>query len=352
MRLLAAFLIYVFVATNLAALDQTISATDLLDDLAESGQVAGVVGGVFDDGEITWMHASGASSDNGQMTSETVVRIASIAKPMTAVAVMQLVEKGKIDLDAPLTQILSDYPQWAGITPRQILAHTSGIGAYANKKEASNTVPYETIEDAVGIFSKRSLESVPGEKYAYTTYGYVVLGLLIEKASGMTYGEYMHQNVFTPAGMQHTYVWGEQADRETISELYASNGKGKVRKDKDTDLSDRIPGGGILSTAEDVLLFANAVMDDKLITRASFEELIHDTGAKTFGNPYGMGWYLYGENPRLGNTVGHTGSQAGCSAQFFMFPNTNAAVVVIANTSDAMSAVSGTAVNLFGLIGE
>lgn len=352
MQVLKVILIYTFIAAGLTAQSQPVSAKDLLDGLAESGQVAGVVGGVMADGEITWMHASGVASDNEPMTNGTVLRIASIAKPMTAVALMQLAEKGKIDLDAPVTEVLSDYPQWSEITPRQLLAHTSGIGAYANKKEASNTAQYASIEDAVNIFSSRDLESAPGETYAYTTYGYVVLGLIIEKASGMTYGEYMHQNVFTPAGMQHTYVWGEQTESETISELYASNGKGKIRKDKNTDLSDRIPGGGILSTAEDVLLFANAVMGNKLISRASFDELITDTGAKTSDNAYGMGWYLYGENPRLGNTVGHPGAHEGCSAHFFMFPEHDASLVVIANTSNAMSAVSGTAVNLFNLIAD
>jgi len=345
------FFLLIITSVGLIAQDYQ-SAESALTNVVKEGKTAGVTVGILKDGEIKWTGNSGIRAEEMPMTSNTLLRIASIAKPMTATAVMQLVESGKIDLDASITAYLPAFPQWKDITTRQLLQHTSGISAYANRKEVNNTKHYDTLGDAVQIFSDRDLESVPGEEFSYTTYGYVVLGLLIERASGMTYAEYVRQHIFEKAGMENTFVIGETMDEGRVSSLYSSNGKGKISSDDQTDLSDRIPGGGILSTANDVLLFANAIINNELISEESFKALITNSGAKKEGNPYGMGWYLYGVNPTLGNTIGHTGGQAGCSAQLFVFPEKEAALVVISNTSNAMKAVSGLAVSMFSLIEE
>ena len=345
------FFLWVFclLCTTLAA--QSDKIENQINDLVANGSVEGLVAGVVEDDQISWIYAAGQSGPDKPFSESTLTRIASIVKPMTAVAIMQLVEKGKLDLDAPITDYLPEYPQWEQLTTRYLLSHTSGIDAYKNDKEAENMKRYNSLAEAIEIFKDRPLRHTPGEDFTYTTYGYVVLGRIIEAVSGVSYREYIRTHIFVPSEMNNTYIYDSQPE-EITSGCYVTNGKGKIREDKVTDLSDRIPGGGMLSTAEDVLNFANAFIDDKLITEESRQLLLTDTGAKTWGNPYGMGWYLYGKNPRLGNTVGHTGSQAGCSAQLFIFPERDAAVVVLANTSQAMGAVSNLAVALFELIDD
>jgi CubicO group peptidase (beta-lactamase class C family) len=135
----------------------------------------------------------------------TVFRTASIAKPMTATAVMQLAEKGKLDLDAPIQKYCAAFPEkpWP-ITARLILGHLSGIRHYGKPGESTGTEHYFTITDSLKIFKDDALLFEPGTKFNYTTFGYSVLGCAVEGASGTTYDDYMLENVFRPAGMDHT----------------------------------------------------------------------------------------------------------------------------------------------------
>ena len=160
------------------------SQADYLEEekLVENFVAEGVVGisaGYSIDGEIKWKTAKGFMDRDKEVLfrPNTLSRTASIAKPMTSVAIMQLVEQGKLDLDVQIQTYLPDYPvkKKGTITIRHLLNHTSGIPGYKNGKERQNQKQFDNLWDATQVFAKRKLQFEPGTEFSYTTYGYVVL---------------------------------------------------------------------------------------------------------------------------------------------------------------------------------
>lgn len=314
---------------------QQSKADSLLQAIYEKSQSVGMVAG-FSSGEKKWISSVGYADVElkAAMGVHTKVRTASVSKMITAVAIMQLVEKEQIQLNDKVMMHITNLPSHLSeITIRQLLNHSSGIRAYKSSRERENRKEYRMLEDAAAIFHDDKLEADPGTSFQYTTYGYVLLGLVIERVSGISYEEHINKHIFLPSGMKASGV--ERFDRipENLSEVYHKNSKGKVRSGERTNLSDRIPGGGIYSTVGDMLLFGNALLDGKLISTASFDAMMMDSGLKKEGNPYGLGLYLYGENPKYGNVVGHSGTQMGASVQIMLLPEIKAVTFVASNTS-------------------
>ena len=326
---------------------------EILQQAIENEECIGLAAGFSINGEASWASGAGFSEVESEapFTEETLSRIASIAKPMTAVAILQLHEQGKIDLDASIQTYLPNFPRHpeGDITVRRLLGHGSGIGAYQSGKERENQTHYPTLEDAMTIFQDRSLAFQPGTAFGYTSYGYVVLGRVIEEVSGLSYEEYLRTHIWEPAGMEHTGIEVAGENYPGKAALYHRRDNGKIRPAKATDLSDRVPGGGLYSTVTDLLRFGDAVLDGRLITAESLALMMQDNGLKTEGNPYGLGWYLYGENPNYGPVIGHTGGQTGCSAMLMLLPEAGTSIIVLSNTSGAMQTVSSIAVQLFGV---
>ena len=318
------------------------------------GKMVGLSAGVLDNDSISWTHSEGYSDlkTKSNFTENTLSRTASITKPMTAIAIMQLTEKGKLSLGDKVSQYIPEFRTGVlqDITIKHLLQHSSGISEYKNSREANNEKDYATLNEAMQIFVKRKLKFDPGTNFGYTSYGYVVLGCVIETVSDMSYEAYLKKNIWDVAGMTHTSVeyFGKSYDNKAAK--YHQSKPGKIKETDSHNVSDRIPGGGVQSTVEDLLKFAKAVLNDQLVSKASLEMMIENSGLKKQGNGYGMGWYLYGENKRLGNLIGHNGSQYGCSSFLFIFPESNAAVVVLSNTSGALQEVTNLAINLFALI--
>ncbi len=268
---------------------------------------------------------------------------------MTAVAIMQLVEQGKVDLDATIQTYLPDFPikKEGSITVRQLLQHTAGIPEYASNSERENMKHYAALSDAVAIFKDRDLTNIPGEAFHYTSYGYVVLGRVIEQVSGEEYGAYMKKRIWDVVGMPNTGIERAADPVASHAALYHITEKGKISEPKRTDLSDRVPGGGIYSCLDDLLKFGNAVMDGTLLRPGTVQQMWKDPGVKMTGNGYGLGWYLYGENPNYGPVYGHNGSQTGSTTYLMLLPEQRTAVVVLSNTSGAMQTVTNLTIALF-----
>ena len=321
-------------------------SSTLLNECILFKEVVGISAGIYMDGEMAWSDAAGQMDmENNQPAVVNMVhRIASISKPMTAIAILQLMEKGLLSLDDPIQKHIPDFPikKEGTITIKHLLQQSSGIKAYKNDKEAHPTKNYATLRKAVEVFEDRDLANNPGEGYQYTTYGYVVLGLIIENVSGRSYRSYMQENIWKKAGMTDTDVeiFGQTYSRK--SKLYTTNKHGAFVKDKVTNLSVKVPGGGIQSTVADLLKFAEAVLEDKLITAETRALMITSSGLKEKGNPYGMGWFLYSDDTKpSGRVIGHSGSQSGTSTQLFIFLDKKAAVAVISNTAGAWNSVFG-----------
>ncbi|MCB0656980.1 MAG: beta-lactamase family protein [Saprospiraceae bacterium] len=331
-------------------------AKELLDKAVQEQQCIGIAAGFAINGEMTWQQGAGFRDQEGELdfTPATATRIASITKPMTAIAIMQLYEQGKLKLDEPIQTYLPDYPRKkeGEITIRQLLQHSSGIDGYKNTREQENQKHYPTLEDAVNIFKNRDLVAPPGQSFHYTTYGYDVLGLIIERVTGMTYETYLQINIWDKALMSNTGIEHENVVFPDKSKLYHKNDKGKLSSADPTDVSDRIPGGGVYSTISDLLRFGSAIQNFTLIKESTFALMVDDPHLKTQGNGYGLGWYLYGENPKYGNVYGHNGTQTGASTFLVLLPEVQTTIVVLSNTSGAMQAVSDIAIKLFDLAHE
>lgn len=323
-------------------------ANSLMQNAKNQKQFVGASAGIYANGKVQWTGASG-DRKKGKIpaTANMLTRTASISKPMTAIAILQLFEKGKIDLDVPIQTYYPAFPkkEKGEITVRHLLQNTSGIKPYANKKEAFPSEHYASLEAAIKVFSDRPLEFEPGTQYLYTTYGYVVLGAIIEKVSGLSYEAYMQQYIWSVADMPATSLEKKGQAYPNKSKLYRKFW-GMYINTKQTDLSLKYPGGGIQSTAQDILHFGKAILDNTLIKKETLDLMIADPKIrkKEAGNGYGMGWFLYGTHPEYGVAIGHSGGQRGCSAQLLIWLEKGTVAVVLGN--------SGTFGNTFSLTFE
>ncbi|MEL6253314.1 MAG: serine hydrolase [Bacteroidota bacterium] len=311
----------------------------------------GITAGVMSNGELLWENGVGWRDKDAGIPAEAnmIHRIASISKPMTSIAILQLYEQGKIDLDVPIHTYIPEYPKHekGTFTVRQLLTHTSGTNHYKGDMDSFSTKNFPTLDDAMKRFWERKLVAEPGTTYRYTTYGYVVLGVVIERVSGMEYEAYMKKYVWGPTGMTNTSVERKGVDVENSSRLYKRTDKGELKKDLKTNLSMKTPGGGILSTVNDLLKFGQAILDNKLIKAETLELMTTRSGLKKQGNPYGMGWFLYkDENDRRGRIIGHSGSQSGTSSQLMILRDAKIVVAVMSNTRRAWEELFMTSWNL------
>lgn len=328
-------------------------ADNLLKKVVKENQSIGIVAGFSINGDIKWQNAAGFSDVESEFTFDTLTktRIASISKVMTAIAIMQLYEQGKLKLDDTIQTYLPAFPRKkeGEITIRHLLQHSSGIDGYKNNKEQENKINYPTLSDAVAIFKDRDLVATPGQSFHYTTYGYVALGQIIEMISGMSYEAYLQTNIWDKAQMTNTGI--EYIDRVIShkSMMYHKNSKGTIISTEQTNLSDRIPGGGVYSTVTDMLRFGDAILNFSLIKESTFKLMVEAPNLKMQGNGYGLGLYLYGENPNYGNVYGHNGTQTGASTFLMLLPKQMATIVVLSNTSGAIQAVTDITIKLFDI---
>ena len=334
----------------------TNKADALLVKAVQAGECIGIAAGFSIEGATKWQGGAGHKDLEHRLDfdTQTLTRIASITKPMTAIAIMQLYEQGKIELDKPIQEYLPDFPvkKEGAITIRHLLTHSSGIDDYKSDKEQENKKNYPTLADAVKVFKDRELIAEPGTAFHYSTYGYVVLGLLLEKVSGMRYEAYLKKNIWDKSGMSHTGIEYSDTSYSNKSLLYHRNSKGKIKEADPTNLSDRIPGGGVYSCVADMLQFGDAVLNYSLIKESTLKMMLENPDLKTQGNGYGFGWYLYGENPKYGNVFGHNGTQTGASTFLMLLPEQKTTIVVLSNTSGAMQAVSNITIQLFDVAAE
>jgi serine beta-lactamase-like protein LACTB, mitochondrial len=303
-----------------------------------SNHVPGVSIAVVENGEYEWGSGFGlADVENNVPASEhTLFRLASISKSLTATAAMLLWERGKLDLDAPVQKYCPAFPPkpWP-ITTRQVMGHLAGIRHYKSGSqedlEVGNTQNFDNpIQAGLDFFKDDALLSEPGKQFHYSTQGYTLVGCVIEGASGAKYVDFMRQNIFGPAFMDQTPVDDRFAIIPYRTRFYQKTQASTVRNADFLDSSYKIPGGGWLSSAEDMARFEVAILNDKLIKRSTrdlmWTPLKPSDGSK---DNYGLGWGASDEDGIA--TVGHTGGQQGTSTAFVLAPAQRDGVVVLAN---------------------
>jgi len=322
---------------NSLATEKRAEIEKAVSSFMSANSVPGIGVAVVLEGEPAWSAGFGMSDleDSAPATSSTLFRLGSISKPITAVAVLQLWERGKLDLDAPVQKYCPAFPQkeWP-ITTRELLGHLGGIRHY--NPDGKGDIPedsarhFASMEESLQIFAADPLVAKPGTKFNYSTYGYTLLGCVLEGATSQKYVDFVRENVFKPARMEHTQADDFFAVIPHRTRWYHKDKAGVVRNAGVLDSSYKIPGGGLISSADDMAQLEAAILADKLLKRTT-RDLMWTILKPTEGKPshYALGWFV-AEKFGL-RTAGHTGGQQGTDTAFLIAPDRRAGVVVLAN---------------------
>lgn len=215
-----------------------------------------------------------ADVDGRPVTPDTRFRIYSLSKPMTALAAGQLMERGRLDPNAPVQRYVPSFPQKSGvITPLELINHTSGIRHYRDQAEAESTRHCGSVSEALEIFQDDPLVHAPGEEETYSTWGFVLLSRVIEGAGGESYAGYMARHVFEPAGMASTVLDDPTRPDNARASFYTLADDGP-HPAKPVDNTCKWGGGAWLSTATDVVRFGLAALDGRLLSHGMVARLL------------------------------------------------------------------------------
>jgi serine beta-lactamase-like protein LACTB len=308
-----------------------------------ANSVPGISVAIVQDGELVWSEGFGMADLENFVpaTSSTLFRLGSISKPITATAILQLSERGKVNLDAEVQKYCPAFPkkEWS-ITTRELLGHLGGIRHY--NPDGKGDIPddsakhFGTMEESLQLFAGDALVAKPGTKFHYSTYGYTVLGCVLEGAASENYVNYVKENVFEPAGMEETQADNFFAVIPHRSRWYHKDKSGVVQNAGVLDSSYKIPGGGLISSADDMARFEIAILDNKLLKPATRELMWTPQKAADGSQGYALGW---GTQKKYGLAlVEHTGGQQGTSTSIILVPQQHVGIVVLANMDDVDSA--------------
>jgi CubicO group peptidase (beta-lactamase class C family) len=323
---------------------------DQVDDYVERQMkrqhVAGLSLAVLKQGRVIKAEGYGFASLELHVpaTRETVYEIGSVTKPLTATAIMVLVEDGKLGLDDTITNYLPGLPtSWAGVTIRHLLTHTSGIKDYTDVPnfEAACKLPvsFEAIIQTVSGFP---LQFKPGDKYAYSNTGFFLLGGIIQKASRKSYAEFMNERIFAPLSMTSTCV----NDLKSVMTNRASGYSwkhGNFQNPDYVDMSWPFAAGAIASTVMDMTKWDLSMDTDKILSKARLEQMwtparLNDGSTLAYA---GLGWGISKANDHVALT--HNGGIPGFSSSFFHWVNDRVTVIVLltAGTQGAADIATG-----------
>lgn len=313
-------------AARIQAIDKSMAAA-----MARLG-IPGLTAAVTLGGEHVWSKGYGLADVENEVPADedTMYRLASVTKPMTAVAVLQLVERGKLDLNAPVQRYAPSFPEktWP-ITARLLLSHQAGLRHW-NDDEWGLTRHYASLDEALGLFKDDTLLFEPGSKAQYSSPGYNLLGRVVEGASGQSYLTYLRENVFAPAGM-------DSARNDDVLEIiphrargYARTGGGELRNSRLSDTSNKTAGGGLIATAADVARFGSALLDGKLLQKPTLLRMC--TRQKTRdgrATEYGLGLHVTEKRNQL--EAWHQGGQPQVSTVLYLRPARGLSVALLCN---------------------
>jgi len=288
---------------------------------------------VVKDGKIIFRRGYGMANLELSVPVEPdmVFRLGSVTKQFTAVAILMLAEQGKLSLDDDITKFLPDYPaKTQQITVEQLLTHSSGIKSYTSLPEWLSMWRKDTeLNELIGLFKDKPTDFAPGERWAYNNSGYVLLGAIIEKASGQSYQDFIEKNIFAPLGMKHSFY---DNTARVIPRRVTGYSKGKDSYINAPYLSMTQPhaAGALVSSVDDLALWDAALYTDKLVKQETLKRAWTPTRL-TNGKftHYGYGWAI---NSYEGHTViEHGGGINGFATYALRMPDDRVFVAVLTN---------------------
>jgi CubicO group peptidase (beta-lactamase class C family) len=268
---------------------------------------------------------------NVKNTAYTTFPIGSMTKQFTSMAIMQLVEKGMINEQDKVSKYIPDFPNGDKITIDNLLTHTSGLGDLSvpelltMKPEDS-----EKVDNVINLFKNKPLNFNPGTKFQYSNSGYILLGYIVEKVSGIKYADYLQNNIFKPLNMDHTGMGYNGTEKNYTSNGYT--GYLDVSPISDEALLNGLYGAGALySTTEDLYKWDRALKEHKLVNEKTSDKIFSNHVAMSEDSKvyYGYGWMLY-DSP-VGRDIFHGGNILGFTSNIARFVDKDLTIIILSN---------------------
>lgn len=323
----------------------------------ERQKAVGVAVGVILEGKVVYLQGYGFEDRENQIpvSMNSMFRWASISKTLTAIAAMQLVEKGQLDLSADVRTLVPEFPdKGTSITVQDLLCHQSGIVHYTNgpvvrtQGSYDSDHPFESVVIALDTFKDSPLLFKPREKYSYSTHAYILLSAVVERAGHKRFADQISERIIQPLkldSLQPDYQWVEIPNRAVGYNLRS----GLPKPSTNTDVSWKLGGGGYISTVGDLSDYAAAIINGKLLRKDTWG-LVSTVQATSGGmpTPLGLGFFIDGTGPQL--RLAHDGSQEKSKTRMVMYPMQRRGVVVMSNSENVNPGEFTTAV--FGALSQ
>lgn len=267
---------------------------------------------------------------NVKMTPDHVFGIGSMTKQFTAVGILILVERGSLSLQDSITRFISDSPvKWNNVTIHHLLTHTSGVKSYTELEKWRKIWRNDlTTQEMIDVFKDEPLDFAPGEAWHYSNSGYFLLGVVIEKVSGMNYAEFVEKEIFEPLSMENTYYGSRSRIIPNRAMGYQRNKE--FRNAEYLSYSQPFAAGALMSTVDDLWKWQQAIQDHRLLKSETIGKAFVNYPVNN-GKPsyYGYGWMLDEINGSL--THEHSGGIFGYSSNAIHLPDEEVYVVVLSN---------------------
>lgn len=312
----------------------TRTAQRLLQAMVEVNGVPGMGAAVWREQGVVWIGCAGMRDRAAELPVEadTVFRLASVSKVYAATAIARLAEQGQLNLDAPVATYLPWLgPRWAPISLRQLAAHASGLGHYIDADQALGQRHFASARAAVRWFIERPLGAAPGERYVYSSWGYTLIGAVIEAVAGIRYIDYIQRDI-TP-GLDVIQDTG--GDGARVSRLYDIEGDGPALL-PGRDMSYTVPGGGMAASAAAVAAFGGRLMGGHIVSTESWQAMrqpfvLNDGSiASEDESTVGLGWRS-GRDEDGAVTAHHAGVTEGARSALVLWPDEHTAVSLLSN---------------------
>jgi len=256
---------------------------------------------------------------------ETKFRIGSLSKGFTAVAILQLEEKGLLNIDDKLKKYIPDYPQGDKITIKNLLTHTSGIPNHTEFEDFNKgrRVYEYSILETIETFKSKSLRFNPGEKFDYSNSNYILLGYIIEQISKLSYSEFIEQNIFKPLNMTNSGFENPEKIIKNLAQGYCKK-ENEIEKAKYRNMSNAHASGALYSTVEDLYKWDRALYSEALISNESKEKMFTE-----FKSNYGFGWGIVDVFDH--KMIAHSGEIDGFTSNISRFINDDISIIILSN---------------------
>lgn len=327
----------------------------LVKEEMSKNNIPGLSIALVDDKGIIWTRGYGYQDldDKKSATPETLYLIGSVTKTITATAVMMLVDRGLIELDAPVNEYIPDFninsrfKETKPITIRQLLSHHSGIRRDIYKNNRGQTPA--TLDSVVEELKDDYLTELPGTTYKYSNIGYSLLGKVIENVTGVSYGQFVKKEIFQPLGMDNTYPFLDEENKMRLSAGYSSSGLAFIKTHKKIEpvpQRDK-PAGAVISSVKDISRFIQLILNNgidnngrKLISGEVLNEMFKPQYKYTVmdDEKCGLGWVVNKTSyPYSELNICHGGTQNGFSTLITALPSEKLGIAIFYNANQIFS---------------